>query len=417
VEQARKEQREKLRELDDRLAAVTRGSDNALRELRQTLYADGKEAMRLATARAAAEARSASARAAALQSQLELLTGIAERLTSNLEAKAEADTQLAALTSSFAALTAESALLKDALAKAEARAAAAEARGAAAERSIAERVKETLTSASAIVEAAEAVRSETEMRAAAALQVHETMLAAAMARAEAAEAELARRPLLLDALGSKSAELETTRGELSHARLQLEALTAECEALRLSRQQAQEAAAQESARASVLEKDGHAETQRLVAATQERTEAQLHMERVRGERTEAQLASCMAELAAAKAAAEDAHHQLTVLQSAADREREAHLNALVTLERSREEWKTQALGYEADALAGRPADVEHHAALRGRLRKNMTGQQLRALMASGPRIPERARWSGEIVDEPAEEEAAEEAMLPEWPVR
>ena len=205
---------------------------------------------------------------------------------------------------------------------------------------------------------------------------------------------------------------ETARGELSHARLQLEALTAECEALRLSRQQAQEAAAQEAARASVLEKDGQAEMQRLMAATQERAEAQLHVERVRAERTEAQLASCMAELAAAKAATEDAHHQLAVLLSGADREREAHLNALVTLERSREEWKTQALAYEADALAGRPADVEHHAAQRGRLRKHMTGEQLRALMASGPRIPERVRWSGELADAAIEDEpaAADEAM-------
>ena len=409
MEQARTESRSKVRELDERLAAVARSSDNALRELRQTLHADGKEAMRLATARAAAEARSASARAAALQSQLELLTGIAERLTSNLEAKAEADTQLAALTSSFAALTAESVLLKDALAKAEARAAAAEARGAAAERSIAERVKETLTSASAIVEAAEAVRTETEVRAAAQAEVHAQMLAAAMARADAAEAELARRPLLLDTLGSKCAELEAARGELSNARLQLEALTAECGALRLARQEAQEHAAQAAAHASVLEKDAKAETQRLVAATQERTEAQLHMERVRAERAEAQLSSCMAELAAARAGAEDAQHQLGVLQSAADREREAHLNALVILERSREAWKAQALAHEADALAGRP--VEHHAAQRGRLRKAMTGTELRALMASGPRVPERARWSGELADAAVVPPAADEQAV------
>lgn len=392
VERVRKESEEQRRRLDDKLVSLAKTSDQTLRDLRRSVDADAKSTLHHATSKATSGAAAANARSSALHQQLQLLTSVAERLTSMLAAKAEADNQLAHLSTAFAELTHESAVLKDALAAAEARAAAAEARSAAAERSVAERVKETLASASAIVEAAEAVRAETEQRAAAQAQVHEHMLTAAMARADAAEAELARRPLLLDTLGQKSAELEQTRGELSMATLQIEALQAECNALRLARQQAQEEAAQAGARAEVLQSGAHAETQRLIAAVQERMETELHIERVRAERLEAQLSACTAERDAAQAVALDAEHRLRVMLAAVDREREAHLNALATLERSREEWKARAAQYEEAEQKGSALP----SLAGGRLRACMSDVQLRALMARGPRIEDRQRWEGEL---------------------
>jgi hypothetical protein len=329
---------------------------------------------------------------------MRLLSGVAERLTEVMEAKAEADIQHATAINDVSELTVQVGMLKDALARAEARAAAAEARNTAVERTVAERVEETLQAAKAIVEAAETVRAETEQRAQQQSAVQQQMLQAAVARADAAEAELARRELLLLEFGQKAAELEAVKTELMKKSIHMESLEAEVAVLRLSRQKAQEEAVEAASRADIAQATVKTATQRLVSSARERVEAQLQVEKVRAQSMEAELASIKTEYAAAKAVADDAVHRMAVLRATIDRERGAHLNALAILEKSREEWKSRATALEAADHSGgqRPA----LAAVRPRGKSRLSGSTLRKLVASGPRIPERPRYSGEVEEEP-----------------